>query len=251
MALSIKDIIDLDYLATRQLNKNELVSYYNKMVSQANSRIKRLEKYYNKLGDGSKSPIPMLEQRLFKQADNIKYIPFVKKQQVTMQEFDKLKKFLNMKTSTVAGIKEVRDERDKRILAWYNKATNSRAKGLTREQYDEIGDLLQRMDELRDKAGSEKYPEEFKKAFTQTNNDKYKVIKVDRGDKVYKTYMHKSGKNKGKLYRHAVYEKTKFEAFRDTLRDVLNDYEDSIAEETKITTTLRRESESGFEESEY
>jgi len=236
--MKMQDIIDLGFVETRELTPEQRTKVYNRMVATANTRIKNLEKYYNKksekTGKFEKSPIPSLELRRNKKADSLEYDKFQKKDSATVQDIYTMQKFLRAKSSTVAGIRDVTKQRDANILKLYNKVTGLKAKGLTREQYDEIGDILERMNDLRDNSlgGKEVYPEEFRQLFSVKNAIK---LNLER-DSWYETYTHKSGKLAGKQYKHKVYE-SYFDAWKRTLEDKLAEY----TQEDEITVTLADE----------
>lgn len=104
--LKVSDIIDMDWDSLNKLSGKELKQLTSRLVSASNKRIKRLEQ--TKLGKSSFA-YQSVEER------GRKFSVRGLNTNEVRTEFANARRFLNMKTSTVKGWKEYREDMNERL----------------------------------------------------------------------------------------------------------------------------------------
>lgn len=130
--LSIQDILNMDADDLARMNKKDLKSITNRLVSASNKRIHRLEKSTL----GQKAPAYESFKRYGKKVFSVKG----KNRNDTLKEFARAKRFLKLKTSTLSGWKKVIKEGKKELKERYGTSMND----------ERIGDLFSTLHKLQE-----------------------------------------------------------------------------------------------------
>ena len=142
--MTVNDILNMDYQTLQSLNEREVSRALRTVSLAANKRINRLLKNARKTKEGyvpkkSASKNIAVDALNAVTNDGKKKVKFGVKQAKTrnemLQQINDIRRFMNMKTSTVTGAVKVRKERERRL---FGKTREEAGKGLTVKEKAQI-----------------------------------------------------------------------------------------------------------------
>lgn len=172
--LSIKNIINMSAEDINKLNTKDLRQLVGRLVSASNKRVKRLEK--SELGLLSPAYQSVKRRgRLFS----------TKNKQINQlrNEFKVAKNFLNMKTSTAKGFKELRKETVTRLGKEFDSIEQEKRFWQTYRKIEESGNILP-----NDKGGSAKVQEILANKLNENPDANIDDLIDDIDDDITKAY---------------------------------------------------------------